>query len=77
MVIDEGGVIARRGARRRSIVAQAQPFASTRDTLWPKSVVTWLVLSVIFLLLSVQAVSPTRRWRPAPRHAGRRRGPAA
>jgi hypothetical protein len=33
-----------------------------RDALWPKSVLTWLVLSVIFLLLSVQAVSPTRRW---------------
>ena len=33
------------------------------DAFWPKSVVTWLGLSVIFLLLSVQFVSPTRRWR--------------
>ena len=35
-----------------------------RELLWPKTVVTWLILSVIFLLLSVQSVSPTRRWRP-------------
>ena len=43
--------------------AQVQPFDVPRDELWPKSVVTWLILSVVFLLLSVQAVSPTRRWR--------------
>ena len=24
---------------------------------------SWLILSAVFLLLSVQAVSPTRRWR--------------
>jgi ABC-2 type transport system permease protein len=39
-----------------------QQVLPVRDALWPKSVLTWLVLSVIFLLLSVQAVSPTRRW---------------
>ncbi len=55
---------------------QAQPFDVQRDALWPKSVVTWLILSVVFLLLSVQAVSPTRRWhirrrrRITPRTAG-------
>ena len=38
--------------------AQVQPFDVQRDFLWPKSVVTWLILSVVFLLLSVQAVSP-------------------
>jgi ABC-2 type transport system permease protein len=43
--------------------AQVQPFDVPRDELWPKSVFTWLILSVIFMLLSVQAVSPTRRWR--------------
>jgi ABC-type transport system involved in multi-copper enzyme maturation permease subunit len=42
--------------------AQVQPFEVQRDFLWPKSVATWLILSAIFLLLSVQAVSPTRRW---------------
>lgn len=41
---------------------QVQPFGVARDALWPKSVATWLILSVVFLLLSVQAVSPTRRW---------------
>jgi hypothetical protein len=41
---------------------QVQPFGVQRDALWPKSVATWLILSVVFLLLSIQAVSPTRRW---------------
>ncbi len=40
------------------------PFGVVRDTLWPKMVVTWIILSAIFLLLSIQLVSPTRRWRP-------------
>ena len=39
-------------------------FALPRDTLWPKSVVAWLVVSVALILASVQLVSPTRRWRP-------------
>ena len=42
---------------------QVQPFDVQRDALWPKSVLTWLILSIVFLFLSVQAVSPTRRWR--------------
>jgi ABC-type transport system involved in multi-copper enzyme maturation permease subunit len=42
---------------------QVQPFDVARDELWPKSVITWLILSVVFLFLAVQAVSPTRRWR--------------
>lgn len=41
----------------------AQPFAARQDTLWPKTVAMWLGMSVFFILLSVQAVSPTRRWR--------------
>jgi hypothetical protein len=40
-----------------------QQVLPVRDALWPKSVLTWLILSVIFLVLSVQSVSPTRRWR--------------
>ena len=40
-----------------------QQFGVARDTLWTRSVATWLVLSAIFIALSVQAVSPTRRWR--------------
>jgi hypothetical protein len=40
-----------------------QAFEQERDALWPKSVVTWLILSVVFLFISIQMVSPTRRWR--------------
>ena len=49
------------------------PFGVDRDAFWPQSVVAWLILSVIFLLLSVQFVSPTRRWRLR-RGRRRRRG---
>ena len=42
--------------------ADIQPFGPTTDTIWPKTVVAWLLLSVVFLLASVQFVSPTRRW---------------
>jgi ABC-2 type transport system permease protein len=51
-----------------------QQVIPARDALWPKSVVTWLILSVVFLLLSVQSVSPTRRWRL---RRGRRATPIA
>lgn len=40
------------------------PFGVPRDAFWPKSVSSWLVLSIVLLFLSVQFVSPTRRWRP-------------
>ena len=43
--------------------ADVVPFGVTRDALWTKSVAAWFVLAVIFLLLSSQFVSPTRRWR--------------
>ncbi len=45
------------------IPADVAPFGVERDALWPRSVFAWLVLSVVFLLLSVQFVSPTRGWR--------------
>ena len=46
------------------IVAPDQaPFGVARDAFWPKSVIAWLVVSVVLLLLTVQFVSPTRRWR--------------
>jgi ABC-type transport system involved in multi-copper enzyme maturation permease subunit len=50
-----------------------QPFGVPRDGLWTRSVALWLGLSAVFLLLSVQAVSPTRRWHLR----RRRRGPAS
>jgi ABC-type transport system involved in multi-copper enzyme maturation permease subunit len=69
MAVDDTGV-ARRVALG-DVVDPTQPFGPQRDTLWTKSVATWLVLSVVFIFLSVQAVSPTRRW-----HLRRpRRGP--
>jgi ABC-2 type transport system permease protein len=40
-----------------------QPFGPARDRIWPRAVATWLILSAVFLTLSVQLVSPTRRWR--------------
>ena len=38
-------------------------FGVGRDALWPESVATWLVVSFVLLVLTVQFVSPTRRWR--------------
>ena len=35
----------------------------TTDTIWTKTVAAWLILSIVFLVLSIQFVSPTRRWR--------------
>jgi ABC-2 type transport system permease protein len=49
-------------------VAQAGP---TRDTFWPRAGAAWLVLSIVLILLSVNLVSPTRRWhRPRRRRRG-------
>ncbi len=45
-------------------VNDVAPFGVVRDAVWPKSVATWLILSAVFLVLSIQLVSPTRRWRP-------------
>jgi hypothetical protein len=45
-------------------VIGAQPFGVVRDSFWPKSTISWLVLSAVLLLFSIQLVSPTRRWRP-------------
>lgn len=45
-----------------------------RDAYWPRSALAWLVLSIILVLLSVNLVSPTRRWRP---RLGRRRAHGA
>jgi ABC-type transport system involved in multi-copper enzyme maturation permease subunit len=55
----KGGVV---GVGREVAPDQA-PFGVVRDAFWPKSVATWLLLSVVFILASVQFVSPTRRWR--------------
>jgi ABC-type transport system involved in multi-copper enzyme maturation permease subunit len=65
-VIGNDGTIAKGGVAMPAVAVdpnQVQPFDVPRDALWPKTVITYLILSAVFLLLSVQAVSPTRRWR--------------
>jgi ABC-type transport system involved in multi-copper enzyme maturation permease subunit len=54
------------------VAAAAQPFGVARDAFWPRSVASWLVLSVVFIALSIQLVSPTRRWRLGLRRGSRR-----
>jgi ABC-type transport system involved in multi-copper enzyme maturation permease subunit len=61
---------------REAPLVEPQQFGPRRDTLWPTSVAMWLVLSAIFLVISVQAVSPTRRWRLPRRGARAPRSPA-
>jgi ABC-type transport system involved in multi-copper enzyme maturation permease subunit len=48
-----------------SMVAVEDPFAtsSTRDSFWPQAAAAWLVTSAVLVILAVQLVSPTRRWR--------------
>jgi hypothetical protein len=45
-------------------------FGLPKDTYWPVSIAAMLVTSLVLIVLSVQLVSPTRRWRihlPRPR----------
>jgi ABC-type transport system involved in multi-copper enzyme maturation permease subunit len=58
-----GGGVVRGGGFGDVAVDPNQPFGVRKDTLWTRSVLTWLGMSAVFILLSVQAVSPTRRWR--------------
>ena len=51
-------------------IADVVAFGGNQDTIWPQTVIAWLVLSLVFLALSVQFVSPTRRWRLPRRSAG-------
>jgi hypothetical protein len=44
-------------------VPDPQPFGVPRDTFWPRSLEAWGVMSLIFILASIQLVTPTRRWR--------------
>ena len=48
----------------------ANDFAVPKDTYWPVSIAAMLVTALVLIVLSVQLVSPTRRWRirlPRPR----------
>jgi len=52
------------GAWGFAIAADQVPAdASTRDTFWPRMAAAWLLASIVLVVLSVQLVSPTRRWR--------------
>jgi hypothetical protein len=57
-----GGQPIRGGFGENDVAAANQAFGPLRDTLWTRSVALWLGLSAVFVFLSVQAVSPTRRW---------------
>jgi len=41
----------------------AQGFGVDRDSYWPKAVAAMLVTALVMVVLAVQMVSPTRRWR--------------
>ena len=76
MVMPDGTVVNANGAPGPGAIVQ--PVAAfdpnsgiVRDTYWPRSALGWLALSVILVLLSVNLVSPTRRWRPRIRGRGR------
>ena len=56
-----------------SDIAVAPVVDPFRDRFWPKSVISFLVLAAVMTLLSVQFVTPTRRWRPRLPGAVRRR----
>jgi hypothetical protein len=40
-----------------------QPFGVVRDSFWPKTALSWIVLSIVLIVASVQLVTPARRWR--------------
>jgi len=44
-------------------IAEPQQFGVQRDSYWPRSMAAWLIVSAVLIVLSVQLVTPTRRWR--------------
>jgi ABC-type transport system involved in multi-copper enzyme maturation permease subunit len=73
-VVVEGGVV--QGGFAAEDVPLQQVVAQ-RESIWIRSVITWLILSVVFLFIAVQSVSPTRRWRPRLRGRRSDRSPSA
>jgi ABC-2 type transport system permease protein len=56
---------AKAGAAPDLRVAQVvQPFGVVRDSFWPKTALSWIVLSGVLVVASVQLVTPARRWHP-------------
>jgi ABC-type transport system involved in multi-copper enzyme maturation permease subunit len=48
----------------------SQPFAGRRDSYWPRAMAAMLIVSAVLVILAVQLVSPTRRWRLRRRRSG-------
>ena len=61
-------------ARIVDVPVPVDAFTTARDLFWPRSVAAWLIISVVFTALSVQLVTPARRWRPRLPGFLRRRG---
>lgn len=59
---DTGEVIITDGA-----LGPVQSTGALRDTYWPRAVAAMVLLSLLLIVLAVQLVSPTRRWRIRPR----------
>jgi ABC-2 type transport system permease protein len=72
VIIIRGGGVATGGSGAATTAAVLDPF---RDRFWPKTVISFLILAAILTVLSVQFVSPTRRWRPSLPGPVRRRIP--
>jgi ABC-2 type transport system permease protein len=76
MVMPDGTIVGAGGVVQAPAVAPDVVFdpngGIVRDTYWPRAAAAWLVVSIILVLLSVNLVSPTRRWRPRLRGRGRR-----
>jgi ABC-type transport system involved in multi-copper enzyme maturation permease subunit len=53
-VTDDGGALFDGGVGQ---------FGMTRDSFWPRSLVAVAVVALLLIVLTVQLVSPTRRWR--------------
>ncbi|MEA2519313.1 MAG: type transport system permease protein [Chloroflexota bacterium] len=51
------------GVSQGLAATEPQPFGIRRDTFWPRSLEAWVAMSLVFVVASVQLVSPTRRWR--------------
>jgi hypothetical protein len=62
VVIANGVVV--QGDGTNADVLQPATLDSLRDRFWPKTVIAFLVLAAVLTLVSVQFVSPTRRWHP-------------
>lgn len=62
VALARGGPVVNPGIAPNDVIA-VQQFGVSRNAFWPRSVAAWLVLSVVLIFLSVQLVSPTRRWR--------------